>query len=289
MSDTEKIKVDHEGTSTARNHGSTFREWAVDNAGIFLVGYLAAFAVLANPIGFITLSIQLMVYYEFGYWMSLQVAQLVPTALVVGKVAAVFFFSLMTNAAVGGLCVMVWEYKSIHKNLHSIPGNPLGLEDPDNPIGDGKTTLGQYLFTMQRYAMIVILLMLPTMIFPLILTSWFNAGIYAVYIALIVVGSYAIAPSILDAVNNESRTQLYKSMAVAYAVSLLVAIPLVGLGSPSLPTAEIVSEEQKLEVDILSHSDGYWHVINQKTLTSIPDDEVDGDVKITGVVEKPGY
>jgi hypothetical protein len=270
---------------------STFRDWLLGSSGIVVAGHLTALAVLAYPAGLITLWIQLTGYYGFDYWTALHAASLVPTTVVVGKIATVFCFSMLTNAVVFGWSIRVWGYKEFHRGLYNIAGNPLGLEDPDNPIGGGKTTLGQYMFSMERFLAIGITLLLPTMIFPLFVpTTWFNVGILVAFMLLVIAGSYATTPLVLKAAEQESRPKLYKGIVVAYAAAVLAAVPLAGLGSPALQTVEITSEGQKREVAVLAHADGYWHVIDHNnTLTYMPDDEVEGSVTITGVTQKPGY
>lgn len=287
---TQVNKPNGSGTASPRDGG--FREWLLERPDLLLGAYLSALVVLAYPVSLVTLWIQLAGFYGFDYWMALYAASLVPATFVVGKIITVVFFSFITSTVVWYWCMYLWGYRAFHRAGYSIPGNPLGLEDPDKPEGGNTTTIGQSVFSMQRFTAIGLTLTTPTLLFPLLLAqlSWFNTGVYAAYLLLVVLGSFIGVPLLAGALEDESSQKLYKARVVLFTVSVLAAVPLAGLGSPALPTAELDSGERSQTVSLLSHSAGYWHVIDQNSaIVHIPDDDVEGDVPVSGVVEKPGY
>lgn len=274
-----------------KDSDSLLREWLLERSDLLLGAILSALAILAYPASLVTLEVQLAGYYGFGYWTALYIASSVPATLVIGKIGTVFLCSLFSVYAVWNLCVFGFGYKAYQRAAYNEPGNPFGLEDPDKPKRRDVTTFGQLSFTYSRIGVIGLALLIPNILFPsFVPDSWFNLAVYLAFLLLSLLGAYLSTPVVARAFQQNSRRLMYRGMVIVYAASVLAAVPLAGLGSPALPTAEMDLGGQEQTVSLLSHSDGYWHVIDQdKAIVHIPDDDVEGTVKVTGVIEKPGY
>ena len=271
------------------SYGS-FREWVLERSELLLGAYFSALVVLAYPASLVTLWIQLASYYRFEYWTALYAASSVPITLVVGKVVLIALYSLLANVAVWNLCLFVFGYRPLHKAIYNTSGNPYGLEHPDEQTNRRETTVGQLWFWSQRIlAIIAVFVVIPSLVLPSsIFASWFELGIYLAYLLLVFLGAYISVPVVVASMEMDSRHKFYQGVAVVFAVSILAAVPLAGSGSPSLPTVEMNLSGQKQTVAVLSHSDGYWHVINQnEDIVHIPADEVEGVVRVNGIAEKP--
>lgn len=261
----------------------TVREWMAKRLLPLSAGFLASVGLLAYPVGFLTLSLQMLVSYDLSYATIIYAVSQVPVAVVVSKLLTVLWASLFSNGLVTACVLSLWGFWNFYEHLRQIPDNPLALMSPgeirQSMDEKGTVTLGTFNWIIQRYALLLTI--------PLVILDTFGAyrswASFLMFIAFIVSGlaaSYFCTPLVLRSTERDSYTELVGSFLALYLTSILAAVFLAGLSPTNLPTTEIEDGGERQTVEVLAHSDGYWHfIVGGDAVRSIPDEDV-GEVNV---------
>lgn len=270
--------------------------WTPGKIAGLIAGYVGVLAVLTYPIGFLTTTLQLMSDFGYGFSEAAYATYLMPAPVVATTIFTVLFFSLFSLTATGGWATVVWQTKARWEKFLDYAD----LKDWAREALSSRTAR-----LTQRYALLVLALLIPTA--ELSLASTTDYFIYAGYVVLSamggLIGGRLMSKEIEDDERRRSqmndvdsyrsymmtyyerRVRLYGAIAVTWVGAVVAAVCLSGLWPSSLTKVELGSESASHEVNLLSHRDGYWHVIDHNgDVVSVPNAEA-GAVR---VIEKAG-
>jgi hypothetical protein len=263
--------------SQDHNTGSNSQESGAEGAGApprgdssllfqalqFVLGFLGVVVLLIYPLGFITLWLAMARTYGYNFQDALYATSLVPTSVVIGQAVVI-----LSASGLAAICMFVRGRLSSGRS-------------------SGEKTTAKRLKLWACW--IVVLVSLGIIV---VYTTFLRgtlpkmAGyLYLVAIGAVFVGGEGSVFFFQQAtkVQGTVRTMHYFGGAlIAYLCALIVGV-CVTAASPSGPALPTIELQKKHSADcamgkLLSHSDGYWHVIDRSDgkplLKAIPNENV---------------
>jgi hypothetical protein len=96
--------------------------------------------------------------------------------------------------------------------------------------------------------------------------------LYGLFVLLVGIGGFGGAVWVEEIAGATGWWTRYVAFVPVYLAAIFAAIALAGAQGSSLPRVEL-GTEQRTEVLLLSHSQGYWYVFDEGKLSAIPDDK----------------
>lgn len=263
---------DSQSSSAGKPTTSVIR--IVEIVGVFLT----VIGFLFYPIGLFVLSLQLWNTYPYDFSATWVTASLAPVTLVAGKTWDCLFGALVAMLAARRIGTLIAGHSSMDEYLARRMVESVPEKEREEFRARGKR-LNRF-SRLSSILEVVVLLAIPPVIYQdLFIFSWKSWVLYAVFVALSVIGG--VIAGLLGHFDGSARGPLstyWKTTAVAYVFGILAGITLSGAMNPSLPLVNFESATPK-EGRLLAHTNGYWYVFDgQGTLVALQDAEV-GDVK----------
>jgi hypothetical protein len=266
-----------ESLADSNQPGSGERQDATDGEGWvryveLALGYLGFLVVFVYPVSVLTTWLRLLD--EFGYApnTALYATSLISSpVLVAGTGVEIILYSFSSGLGASFARVVV-----LQRGLNIIYTRLLGADK-----------VGWFDKYAPYVAALLAVLVVPFAYrYSFDLQSRFDYLLYASYMALSL-GGGVLGGLVADTDEvGPSRLRQLAGAAITYLGVVLGAICLAAVSQLSLPTVEFGSQSDIQKGRLLTHSAGYWYVLDNEGLTVIPDDEAGDKIRIT---EPPPY
>lgn len=241
---------------SSRSSGSSFPKESVTTITQTVLAFVGVVIILVYPIGFASFWIQLWRYYDLDLSTALYAASTVPSTVLAGNLVNI----LKSLVLSGGIALTVFMFTpSYYMQFRSALSRKerviifVGLVGLFLLLALEALSWG-FIFTIRSLS--------DVLWYALFLVFAFGGGMLGGYLGYL-------------ALRERSSWGLIRAQALVYLAAVVGALVLSGLQIPALPTVEFNSEGHKEGeiLSLLSHSDGYWYVIDrQGNLSAVPGD-----------------
>ena len=257
------------------------------------LGYVGLIALLAYPLGFVTLWIRLWKDYTNDSTVALYAATLIPPAVVVGKVINVLLLSSFTSVFTFYFSLLVYPIASTEswkRFLYRVAYRPeeLSIEDRHVRIFRGSVLISISLSILMMASMPVSVGLLGFGLFSV--DSSLDVLAYIGFLVFAIAGGVISAYLLKGWRPNENslwgtfRGFAFRTILITLIGGTLAAVCLSMLQDVSLPTAKF-DFAPKEDFNLLSHTAGYWYVFDsENNFLTVPDSRA-GTVQISSASE----
>jgi hypothetical protein len=227
--------------------------WNIRTVGEVVAIYLGIVVTLAYPVGFATLVLQMLTNYSFDFSLAIQAAYLVPIPQVIAKILVVLRFAIFPMMAT----LMYFFIRQFFPTYST-----------------WRRAARRFSLLFLIYA---VLLYTPySYAFTFTSASFLPWG-GLVFLTYALIGGAVMlfgVTALTEALEAQSLRAWRLNTTLIILGAIVAAVFLAGVMNPSLPIVQLKLGEKEQEVTLLSHANGYWHLIDeQRNLVSLTDDE----------------
>ncbi len=261
------------------------------DVGVWL-SLLAALAIPVYSLGLIALTAQIAFTYSLDYSTAWYAASLVPNKVVLGQglrvvVVQPWYFLIILPSTVHNM----WGvYRSSGRLVEArmevakIAGvrEQLDARGHDDELGrqmqasldrlkemveeSPRSRMPQGL--IKWVGLLVVVMLLALMVLALVARDWSTtAGLLTTFVTT---GTFLYVGTVFARRRIPFRWALPIAFLVVYAGAVLIAAVSAGLSEPPLPLVKISAQPPR-QGQLLTHADGYWHILTEGSLVVVPD------------------